>query len=66
MLMGDGEERNRLEELVKKKEIDGNVHFLGKRDDVPQLLASMDICVLPSLSEGLSNALLEYMQPESR
>ena len=38
-----------------------NVHFLGKRDDIPQLLSIMDVCVLPSLSEGLSNTLLEYM-----
>ena len=35
--------------------------FLGKRNDIPNLLSIMDICVLPSLSEGFSNTLLEYM-----
>ncbi|UCC95032.1 MAG: glycosyltransferase [Candidatus Omnitrophota bacterium] len=38
-----------------------NIHFLGKRDDIPELLGIMDVCVLPSLSEGLSNTLLEYL-----
>ncbi len=37
------------------------VHFLGLRDDVPAVLAATDIFVLPSYSEGLSNALMEAM-----
>jgi glycosyltransferase involved in cell wall biosynthesis len=35
--------------------------FLGARADVPEILACCDIAVLPSMAEGLSNALLEYM-----
>ena len=35
--------------------------FLGLRHDIPSLLASTDIFVLPSFSEGLSNALMEAM-----
>lgn len=38
-----------------------DVHFTGLRDDVPAILAQTDIFVLPSHSEGLSNALMEAM-----
>ncbi|MCG8430368.1 MAG: glycosyltransferase [Candidatus Omnitrophica bacterium] len=41
--------------------ISGNVIFAGYRKDVPALLACSDICVLASTTEGMSNAILEYM-----
>jgi len=41
--------------------IESSVHFLGKRQQVKQLLTSSDIFVLPSRREGMSNALLEAM-----
>ncbi len=37
------------------------ISFLGLREDIPTILASTDIFVLPSHSEGLSNALMEAM-----
>lgn len=37
------------------------VRFTGLRDDIPQVLGESDIFVLPSYSEGLSNALMEAM-----
>lgn len=37
------------------------VEFTGLRSDIPEILASTDIFVLPSYSEGLSNALMEAM-----
>lgn len=37
------------------------VAFLGRQDDIPDLLSRTDIFVLPSHSEGLSNALMEAM-----
>lgn len=45
--------------LVKQYERD--VRFTGLRDDIPAILSSTDIFVLPSHSEGLSNALMEAM-----
>lgn len=41
--------------------ISDHIVFLGARNDVPQLLAAMDVFVLPSHEEGSSNALLEAM-----
>jgi glycosyltransferase involved in cell wall biosynthesis len=43
------------------KEYERDVVFMGLRDDVPNILAGTDIFVLPSYSEGLSNALMEAM-----
>jgi glycosyltransferase involved in cell wall biosynthesis len=41
--------------------VDGHVHFLGFRQDIPDLLAASDSFVLPSLWEGLPMALIEAM-----
>ncbi len=37
------------------------VHLLGRRSDMPEVLSSLDVFVLPSESEGMSNAILEAM-----
>lgn len=50
-----------LHQLASELNLTGRVHFLDKVDDVPALLAESDIFALPSLSEGLSSALLEAM-----
>ncbi|MEV0346410.1 glycosyltransferase [Nonomuraea sp. NPDC050680] len=59
LLAGEGRERHRLEELVRGSRVD--VRFLGDRTDVTALLAKADVVVLPSLWEGLSNAVMEAM-----
>lgn len=41
--------------------IESNVHFLGARTDVPEILLACDIGLLPSHEEGFSNSLLEGM-----
>jgi glycosyltransferase involved in cell wall biosynthesis len=43
------------------EEYEGDVRFTGLRDDIPEILGASDIFVLPSYSEGLSNALMEAM-----
>lgn len=61
-LAGDGSEMSSLKSLVANSPVlAGRVHFLGDTRDVPQVLRSLDIFVLPSLSEGMSNTLLEAM-----
>lgn len=61
LFIGDGELRDELELQVQQAGLSQNVHFLGIREDVPDLLAAVDLFVLPSLWEGLSVALLEAM-----
>jgi len=58
---GEGPERGRLEALAADKGLADRVLFLGRRDDVPQLLAAADVFALPSLYEGSSLAVLEAM-----
>ncbi|HGY56255.1 MAG TPA: glycosyltransferase [Caldithrix abyssi] len=61
LLVGDGEEENNLKTLTKKYGLERQVIFLGKRSDIPQILAVSNLGVLTSASEGLSNAIIEYM-----
>ncbi|MGE5227581.1 MAG: glycosyltransferase [Planctomycetaceae bacterium] len=61
LLAGDGDLRPEIERRVAELGIGGRVHLLGSRRDVPALLAASDGAVLPSLWEGMSNALVEAM-----
>jgi len=59
VLIGDGELRASLQQSALDEGVAENVHFLGDRNDVQQLLQGLDMFVLSSLSEGYSMALLE-------
>jgi glycosyltransferase involved in cell wall biosynthesis len=61
VLVGDGTERARFERQVVELGLSRNFTFLGQRRDVPEILSSSDIAVLASRSEGMPNAVLEYM-----
>jgi glycosyltransferase involved in cell wall biosynthesis len=61
VLAGDGPERKPLEELCLRLGLEARVRFLGHREDIPQLLATCDLFVLPSLYEGLPVSVLEAM-----
>lgn len=61
LLIGEDTTKGEIAQLAKKMNVENHVRFLGKRTDVRRLLPLADICVLPSLSEGMSNAILEYM-----
>jgi len=61
LIAGEGPERVQLEELASARGIRNRVVFLGHRRDVPELLASCDLFVLPSLYEGLPVSVLEAM-----
>jgi glycosyltransferase involved in cell wall biosynthesis len=60
-IVGDGPERPRLERLAARLGVDDRVRFLGRRDDVADLLTACDVYVQPSRHEGLGVAALEAM-----
>lgn len=59
VLIGVGDEYDKIEQLVKKKEMEKSVYFLGKREDIPALLDMMDCFIFPSFFEGLPGVVLE-------
>ena len=61
LVVGRGELEALLKAQAEQLGIGANIRFLGMRQDVPRLLSVLDAFVLPSLSEGLSLALLEAM-----
>jgi glycosyltransferase involved in cell wall biosynthesis len=61
VLVGDGSERPRFERQVAELGLTRNVVFLGQRPDIPEILSACDVAVLASRSEGMPNAILEYM-----
>lgn len=52
---------NELKRYVEEIGMSQNLHFLGGRGDVADLISIFDVAVLSSLSEGFSNVILEYM-----
>ena len=59
IVVGEGPERNNLENLSRDSGLESSIRFLGKRLDVPEILGCMDIGVLSSMSESFSNSILE-------
>ncbi len=62
-ILGDGEDRQFLEQLCKQNQIDDRVHFAGFVDQttIAATLRQSDIFVLPSFAEGIPVALMEAM-----
>jgi|SRR5215831_4285483 len=62
VLVGDGKEAPALKkQAAESAALQGRVTFAGTSDRVSDLLSAMDIFVLPSISEGMSNTILEAM-----
>lgn len=61
VIVGDGPLRDELVRDVAARGLTGSVQLLGDRSDVREVLAALDVFVLPSRTEGMSNALLEAM-----
>jgi glycosyltransferase involved in cell wall biosynthesis len=61
LIVGDGSCRERLVARAHAMGVAHRFQFLGHRDDVPAVLATSDIFVLPSRSEAFPNSILEAM-----
>jgi glycosyltransferase involved in cell wall biosynthesis len=61
LIAGDGPERSRLEALVRELGLTDVVMLLGRRLDVPDILAELDVAVCASNYEGTPLAVIEYM-----
>lgn len=61
LIIGDGPLYPMLARMVEELALQDVVWLAGDRADVPSLLRAMDIFVLPSLGEGISNTVLEAM-----
>jgi len=61
LLIGDGPLRSKYEEMARSLGVEKKVCFLGRRNDIPSILSVLSVSVLSSISEGLSNVVLESM-----
>ena len=61
LVVGDGPLRKMLEEQTKELGISSAVHFTGFRNDIPEIMAALDVLVFSSQWEGLPVTLLEGM-----
>jgi glycosyltransferase involved in cell wall biosynthesis len=61
VIVGAGAERQELESIARSLEVETKVHWLGHREDAPQLIAGLDMFVLSSSNEGMANVMLEAM-----
>src|SRR6185436_3354802 len=64
VIVGEGNCRGDLEAFIARHDLQGSVHLLGERWDIPAMMACMDVFVLSSINEGLPLALLEAMACE--
>ena len=61
VIVGDGSLLPKLRELITEAGVDGLIWFAGERNDVAEIMQTMDLFVLPSINEGISNTILEAM-----
>lgn len=61
VVLGEGPARAKLEAQIRRLELEGAVIMLGERKDISSWLSALEVFALPSMWEGLPNALLEAM-----
>jgi glycosyltransferase involved in cell wall biosynthesis len=61
VVVGDGDERPRLEQLARDLGLDKRIHFMGWRSDLETIVPEMDVVICASKNEGTPVALIEAM-----
>lgn len=61
LIVGEGPDENKLKDFCTAKKLDDKVIFTGYQKDMTSIYKSLDLVVLPSLSEGMPNVALEGM-----
>lgn len=64
VLAGNGPTLDKIKSMVKEMDLEKHMLFPGLRPDVPDILKSIDIFVLPTLQEALGTSILEAMAME--
>lgn len=59
LLVGIGPDENNIRKLVSELDLEGHVHLLGFRKDIPALMAAADVLVHASLSEGVAQVMVQ-------
>jgi glycosyltransferase involved in cell wall biosynthesis len=62
LIIGEGPYKHELEKIIRQKNLDEHVIFLGNRNDVNKIIMVSDIVLMPSITgEGLPYTIIEYM-----
>lgn len=64
MVVGDGPERERIEQLAEELSVGDRIHLLGTRHDTPRLVSALDVFTLCSLNEASPVSILEALSSE--
>jgi glycosyltransferase EpsF len=59
LFVGAGPDQAAIEALIGQHRLEGQVHLLGMREDIPEVMAAADVMVMPSLHEGFPVVLVE-------
>ena len=60
-ICGDGDDRQHLVEMIRELNLEKNIIYLGFRDDVYKIMQKSDLLIMPSLSEGMPNVVVEAL-----
>lgn len=61
VIVGGGSLNDEIHSFIDAEQLGDYVWLAGSRDDIPELMRSFDVFVLPSLAEGISNTIMEAM-----